>query len=237
MRAGMYVGNNHEGEHVNDNKKFKTAMLPLIVGASTVLALIILLAAFSSYDALVKDSDGSFYRAHALFIAGDALICVRDGTTYASRKDALAGKEDDKGLAFFSMKKIDFIEIIRDQEAGGFLPGWQPTLQDYVGDYVINAAGNHGYLSLRAGKGYLYGTVRFPEWGRGVTEYLKNVRIAGGKIYFTRSAVTRNELNRLGMRYSFIQEYSGEYYRSGNAIRGFYTVNGARKAWEAVKGR
>jgi hypothetical protein len=90
-------------------------------------------------------------------------------------------------------------------------------------------------MSLRAGGGSLYGTIRFPDWGRGATEYLRNVRIVGGKIYFTRSATTAKEIRRLGTTSYFTQEYSGEYFRSGNFIRGYYTVQGARKSWEAFK--
>jgi len=222
---------------MNDNKKKKDLLAPLAGGALLFLALIVLLIAFSSYHALIRDSDGNFYRAGALFIAGDALVCVRDTSPYATRQEALDGREGSMGLSFFSMKRIDFIEMIQDQEEAALPPGWRPTLQDYVGDYTVNAAGNRGYLSLRAGKGAIYGAIRFPEWGKGATEYLKNVRIADGKIYFIRSAVTSYERYRLGVRYNFVQVYTGEYRRSGNLIRGFYTVDGARKPWSAVKTR
>jgi hypothetical protein len=222
---------------MNDSKKTKKILAPLAGGALLLLALIVLLMAFSSYHALIRDSDGNFFRARALFIAGDALVCVRDTPLYTTRQEALGGKQGNPVPSFLSMKKIDFIEMVQDQEEAALPPGWRPTLQDYVGDYVVNAAGNRGHLSLRAGKGAIYGSIRFPEWGKGATEYLKNVRIADGMICFTRSAVTPHERSRLGVRYNFVQVYSGEYRRSGNLIRGFYSVNGERKQWSAVKTR
>lgn len=220
-----------------DKKRIMAIAIPLAAGILVAVSILFFMAAFARYDALVKDTSGNFYRARALFIAGNVFICSRDASSYATKQDALKGKDTGMSLSFVSMKQIEFIEIRSKEETGPALGAWQPSLKDYVGDYTVNAAGNHGYLSLRANGGYLYGTIRFPNWGRGATEYLKNVGIANGKLYFIRSVTTQQELRRIGANAYFSQQYSGEYLRSGNLIRGFYIVNKERRQWEAYKNR
>jgi hypothetical protein len=221
-----------------DKKRIIAIAVPLAAGIIITVTIAFLMAIFAPYDALVKETSGSFYRARALFIAGNVLISSRDTSAYPTKREALQSKETGRSLSLRSMKGVEYIEFFgTKEEPGEALGAWQPTLKDYVGDYTVNAAGNHGYLSLRAGGGYVYGTIRFPNWGRGATEYLKNVGIANGKLYFTRSVTTQQELRRLGANAFFTQQYSGEYLRSGNLIRGFYIVNRERKPWEATKNR
>lgn len=220
-----------------DKKRIKAMAIPLAIGIALSLAVLIIMILSAGYDVLVKDASG-YYRARSLFIAGNVFFCSRDEASYPTKKQAVDSLAAGTDLSFISMKQVEFIEIVwRGDETGPALGEWQATLKDYIGDYQMNAAGNRGFLSLRASGSYVYGTVRFPDWGRGATEYLKNVRIAGGKIYFTRSATTAQELRRIGGNASFVQQYSGEYLQSGRMIRGFYTVYGARKTWEAVKTR
>lgn len=220
-----------------DKKRIKAMAIPLAIGIALSLAVLIIMTLSAGYDVLVKDASG-YYRARSLFIAGNVFFCSRDEASYPTKKQAIDSLAAGTDLSFISMKQVEFIEIVwRGDETGPALGEWQATLKDYIGDYQMNAAGNRGFLSLRASGSYVYGTVRFPDWGRGATEYLKNVRIAGGKIYFTRSATTAQELRRIGGNAYFVQQYSGEYLQSGRMIRGFYTVYGARKTWEAVKTR
>jgi len=42
---------------------------------------------------------------------------------------------------------------------------------------------------------------------------------------------------RTGSTLYFIQNYSGRYGRNGTVIHGFYTIQGARKPWEAHRKR
>jgi hypothetical protein len=222
-----------------DKKHVRAILIPLFIGMFLIIAAVMVMTLSSGYDVVVKDTDGGFYKAHGIFIAGNVFVCSRDSLTFTTRNDAFQSREENRDFAIISMKKIQFIEVIsRPDDTGPALGTWQPSLNDYIGDYTVNAAGNHGYLSLRAtAGGYLYGSIRFPEWGRGATEYLKYVRLVNGKIYFTRSVTTPQELQRIGGNSYFIQEYSGEYLRSGNLIRGYYTIQGTRKAWEATKNR
>ncbi|HQF10116.1 MAG TPA: hypothetical protein PLM53_17300 [Spirochaetota bacterium] len=223
---------------ISDKKHIKIVVISLAAGILATVVMLFLLAAFARYDALVKDTSGNFFRARSLFIAGNLFICSRDASNCPTKQGALQAKDTGRSLSFVSMKQVEYIEITggKDEE-GPALGAWQPSLKDYVGDYTVNAAGNHGYLSLRASGGYLYGTIRFPDWGRGATEYLKNVRIYNGKLYFTRSVSTQQELRRVGANAYFTQQYSGEYLRGGNLIRGYYIVNKERKQWEAYRNR
>jgi hypothetical protein len=223
---------------MGEKKQNRIIIICLAMGIILPVAVIILITALSKYDVLVKETSGSFYRARGLFVAGNLGICVRTTASFATKKQALDSGEPATNLSFISMNQVEAIEVLigRD-EKGQVLPGWQPTLKDYIGNYTINAAGNHGYMALRASGGYIYGTIRFPEWGKGATEYLKNVKIVSGKIYFTRSATTQQEIRRLGASSYFVQYYSGEYFRSGNYIRGYYMVKEEKKSWEAAKNR
>lgn len=219
-----------------DEKKRRISILT--AGISMLVIALVLLAAFSRHNVLIRDDAGSYFRARTFFIAGGLILCSRDRSGHAARAEALRSDRSDAGLTLISLKHVQLIELTdAHADDGTGLSEWKPGLRDYIGDFQLNAAGNRGYLSIRASGGTVYGTVRFPDWGRGATEYLKSMAIVNGRISFIRSATTRQELSRLGASSSFIQVYSGEYLRSGSLIRGFYTVQGQRKAWEAVRTR
>jgi hypothetical protein len=224
----------NESSQVKKRRAF-TILLPLLGGIALTVLMILIMTVSARQNVLVKDAEGNFYRARSLIVAGPVVLCSRDPSCYQTRKAALDSASEERKLSAVSMKNIAFIEIISAPDEGDGLGVWQPGLKDFIGDYVVNAAGNHGYLSLRASGGAVYGTIRFPDWGRGATEYLKGVRIAGGKIFFTRSVTTAQELKRVGANAYFTQQYSGEYYQSGKLIKGYYAVQGARKQWEAQK--
>lgn len=224
-----------ENTSTPDAKRIRALGITLAIGIALTLAVLIVLMVFAGYDVIVKDSSG-YYRARSLFIAGNLFFCSRDEASYRTRKEALESEAAGTDLSFISMKQVQYIEFMwKEGETGPALGEWHATLKDYIGDYQMNAAGNRGFLSLRASGSYVYGTVRFPDWGRGATERLKNVRIVGGKIYFTRSVTTPAELRKVGGNAYFVQHYTGEYFQSGRMIKGFYTVYGARKQWEAAK--
>jgi len=218
-----------------DNERIKRMAVPAAIGIVFTLLVLVIMTVSAGYDVLVKEKSG-FYRARSLFIAGNAIICFRDPEFHATKREALDTTEENWSLYVSSMKDVQAIEFYQaDDDSDPALGEWKATLRDYVGDYQINAAGNRGFLSLRAGGGRVYGTVRFTDWGRGATEYLKSLQIGGGKIYFIRSVTTAQELKRVGGNAYFVQRYSGEYIKSGRMIKGFYTVYGSRKEWEAIK--
>ncbi|MBN2077420.1 MAG: hypothetical protein JW838_00545 [Spirochaetes bacterium] len=219
-----------------DKKTSIVALSAFVAAVALAIIIMIIMAAAARYSFLIHDTAGKYYRGRALVVVGGVLVCRREPTAHPSRAAAMRAAEEPRSFTFMNMRGIRHIEIIPDREEEP-PEGWQPALRDYLGDYTINAAGNDGRLSLRAGKEGVYGTIRFPGWGKGATEYLKNVRIANGAIYFVRSVTTRQEQARLGASRTFVQVYRGAYYRSGTRISGHYTVDGMRKQWDAVKTR
>ncbi|MCP4138089.1 MAG: hypothetical protein GY754_44410 [bacterium] len=203
-------------------------LMPLILGMC------------SSYKALIKNTDKKYYKAKAVYIIGDTLLCLKDSEIYTSRKRALKGEDKSFSPAIVSMKDVVFIELIHDPEekpepeekprAAGSVSG------RYLGKYRINAENNHGFLYLKRSKsGRAYGSIVFPKWARGVFEKLKNVKVENGRIRFTRSATSRQEMERLGINKPFTQKYSGVYKQGGYRIDGTYSIPTGNRNWAAVK--
>src|SRR5208337_4381206 len=149
-----------------ENRLTRAVIIALLAGILLTMGSFVFMAASSKYEILIKETNGNYYRAQALIVAGDALICRRDPSDFPTKKEAIESKEAGRRLFFIPMKRIEAIQIMGGQdEFGPGLQAWQPALKDFVGDYAVNAAGNRGFMSLRAGGGALYGTIRFPEWG------------------------------------------------------------------------
>lgn len=222
-------------EALENRRRVFTILIPILGGLALAIVIVLVMTVSSRQKVLVKDMAGNYYRARSVIIVGPVVVYSRDPAGYPNRKAAIESASEERKLSVVSLKSIAFIEIMAAPDEGEGLAAWKPGLKDFIGDYVVNAAGNHGYLSLRASGGSVYGTIRFPGWGRGATEYLKGVRISGGTIYFIRSVTTPQEMKRLGASAYFTQQYTGEYFQSGRLIKGYYTVYGQRKQWEARK--
>jgi hypothetical protein len=219
---------------MEDKKTLKRFIKPALAITAAVLLLTALFAAFlPDYSVLVTGSDSRFYRGKKILLFGNTLICIRDSESHRTRRDALGVLDPDYTLALIPVNEVKRIEIVwespaEDQDLSG-IPG------KYIGGYRIVASGHKGVLNLFVSKGKLYGSVKFPEWGNGVWEYLKYIRISNKRITFTRSITTAKELKRTGAGSYFIQRYSGSYTRNGKVIKGIYTVRGTRNQWEAVR--
>jgi hypothetical protein len=219
---------------MNEKKSIKRFIKPALAVTGSVLILIALLTAFvPEYSVLIMDSHSKFYRGKKIFLMGNTLICIRDRGSYKTRREALEVLDPDYRLALIPVHKVKRIEIIPespddDQDISG-IPG------KFIGGYRIVASGHKGILNLFVSKGKLYGSVKFPEWGKGVWEYLKYIRISNNRITFTRSITTAKELRRIGAQSYFIQRYSGTYSQNGKVIKGIYTVRSTRNQWEAVR--
>lgn len=212
--------------------KNKIIRIVLIVIIIILLITPVVMVASSSYHVLILDNHSQFFKAKALCIIGNSLICFKDSGLYQSRKLALKNKETRFSLALLYVPDQHFIEIIpnpEDIDESGEIHG------KYLGIYQINVIGHPGYLYLSSKDGRLYGTIRFPKWAKGTYEPLKNVHFSKGKINFTRSVTDINELRRVGANTYFVQQYSGEYSENGKFIKGFYIKEGARLLWEAVR--
>lgn len=210
----------------------------IIFGILLISAILIILPLFiimlTSYTVIVEERDGRFYKGKNLFICGNTLILRRDPGSAAKKADAVKSDPSSYSLSFRSMNEIRNIEIIprveeEEEQQGTVDP-------KYLGRYNVIVQGHPGILFLREKDGKLYGTMRFPEWGKGAVEYLRGVRINNGKIQFTRSANSDKEIRRLGANYFFTQRFYGTYSASGRKIEGHFINNRKEKhIWEGSR--
>jgi hypothetical protein len=212
----------------------KAALILLSASLIFLIAVPIVKVMTSSYSVIIKDKDLNFFRGGNLFICGNTIIVKRDSETV---KNKTSLPEPDAGRFYYtilSMKNIISIEIFQEEEI--IEADISPVPPQYLGRYKIRLQGHEGILVIGASKDRLYGSVRFPGWGKGAVEYLKGVRISSGGVRFTRSASTAEEIRRLGANYLFKHNFSGRYNSSGKVIKGIMINNrGERFEWEAEK--
>ncbi|PKL37778.1 MAG: hypothetical protein CVV44_15690 [Spirochaetae bacterium HGW-Spirochaetae-1] len=217
-------------------EKLKKILQSRIFQAAIIILVLFIIAVIctitQSRTCLVKNSESQYYRARSLFIMGNTLVCRKGTSEYNKREEALSG-ETGFTLTLVNLKDIALIEFMPDEEQAEEA-GPVPTR--FLGSYNIIVAAHQGFLYLWSKDGRAYGSIRFPHWGRGVAEPLKGVYISSsGNIRFTRSVTTRAEQSRVGSSTYFTQGYYGKYYKNGNFIKGFYTREGHRGLWEAVR--
>jgi len=210
----------------------------LIYCISLTAAILIIFPLFltllSPYTAIVEDIEGNYYRAKNIFICGNFMLSRRDPESSAKKSEALKAEPALYSLSFRPMFEIRNIEIIpgpdEDSESDGVV---DPR---YLGRYNVLVQGHRGVLYLREKDGRLYGTVRFPGWGKGAVEYIRSVRIGNGRIQFIRSANSAKEIKRLGANYYFTQRFYGSYSKSGKKIEGYFINDRKEKhLWEGSR--
>lgn len=219
-----------------EDKSKKNIKKAILFAAAILLLLIagvfpVFMSLTSSYTVIVEDRDKNFYKGKNLFICGNTMILRRDPAAALKKADAVKSEPSSYRLSFRSMNEIRNIEIIPDPDDE---EGIQGTVDPkYLGRYNVLVQGHPGVLFLREKDGKIYGTVRFPRWGNGAVEYLKGVQIADGKIRFTRSANSQQEIRRLGANYFFTQRFYGTYSASGRKIEGhFFNDRKEKHIWE-----
>lgn len=217
-------------------RKRRIAPFIAIIALAAIAVPPVILSITAPRKALVREIGGGHFVARPFIIAGDHLLCLRSPESFATRKAAIESSDEGFRPALVSLAAVAFIEIIPEapptpETEGGPVPG------SHLGTYRINASGNPGYLFLGAKDGYVYGSLRFPEWGKGMAEPLKGVYIRGNTIRFTRSITTPAERERTGSPSYFTQIYTGEYRDGGRVIQGRYMVGGSPRMWDAKKTR
>ena len=205
---------------------------PLIIAVGTLVVVLALLLVSHSYSTLVLDRSSRYFRARTLFLFRNSMVCVKNDTYHDTRAKALGADDERTGLAIVSLDEIPLIEILPDEEEkrdDGDLP-----IRHY-GRYRINASGHNGYLYLSRKGNTVYGTIRFPEWGYGSYEKLKDIRVGANTISFTRSVTTVQEMRKTGAPAYFTQKYQGTYTIGGKVIKGQYKTSQGKFLWEAVR--
>lgn len=222
----------------DNGRKDNRRVAPRIALAAfaALVALPIVLTLISPRKALVRETGGAFFVARPFVVVGDRLLCLRSGESFSARNAALDSPDGGFGPALVPLGDVALIEIIPETPSAPET-AVGPVPLTHLGAYRINASGNPGYLFVGVRNGVLYGTVRFPEWGKGAVEPLKGLYIRGNVIGFMRSITTPAERERTGAPAYFTQVYIGEYRDGGRTIQGRYMVGGSPRMWDARKTR
>ncbi|HOP62380.1 MAG TPA: hypothetical protein PK358_09615 [Spirochaetota bacterium] len=218
-------------------KKRKSKIAFIILPVTVIIifsALPALLTLFSAGDFIITDKNSHYARAKKLFICGSRIICLKGEEESRSKLELSDPEETSYSLSLIPLGEIRLIEILPDDSNSDDTAG--TVNRRYLGTYKIRLQGYTGILRLRQNKDRITGTVRFPDWANGKTEYLKYIRIRGKKIYFTRSANSDREIRRLGANSYFTQKFSGTYSSSGRYIKGFLINHRKeRHQWDAER--
>jgi hypothetical protein len=202
-----------------------------------VLALPFIVSLTASYSVLITTAGSKYFMAKYMLVSGNYLFCLKDTNEYNKRKDALSALANINHkfiFAYILMSDVSYMEIVPGREETGITGSGAVEIK-YFGQYKIDVSGYVGFLFLGMKNGKVYGSLRFPEWGNGAFEPIKNPWISKGKIGFIRSVETREEARRVGSPGYFTQEFHGEYKDGGNVIQGFYLNRGANMMWRAFK--
>ena len=183
---------------------------------------------------IITERDGKMYRAKKFFACGVTIVFMKSADGESDKIRTLETVNSDYKLCIISIKDLKNIEIIGEETIIEEII--EKVEARFLGKYRIQVQGHTGSLRLWIKDNRVSGTVQFPQWGKGATEYLKGVKISNGGISFTRSASSIKEINRLGANSYFTQKFSGRYSNSGKKINGFFINDRQEKhQWEADK--
>lgn len=221
-------------EKSNKNRLARNIAIPSL--SIILLLLLPVVHVMTSYHSvIIQTVDTAYYRGKYLFILGDRIMVMKGVAQHRNRQAAMGSNETEYSHSIIAMKDVTSIEILPqtpDNDAG--TPGGVPG--NYLGTYKVIVSGHPGYLYIYQQKGALYGSVKFPQWGKGAYESLRGLWIGSGQIRFTRSAKTADEVRRLGANAPFTQRYVGNYNASGNEIKGYYlNDSGDKNIWQATR--
>ncbi len=214
--------------------KKKLKIIGITIAATLLVLFIctIILTLTAPYRAVIKKTEGNYYNARHVVLAGSSVICRQSRTIHKSRKSAFSAGEEKYSLSVIPIAEIISIEFIIEEEDE---PVAVNIPSKYLGTYTVNVSGHKGYLYLAVKNGRLHGGFRFPRWAKGVYEPLKRLRIHNGKISFIRSVTSAKELRRVGANTYFTQHFYGKFKNEGKLIEGSYMHRGVKNPWQAFK--
>lgn len=108
-------------------------------------------------------------------------------------------------------------------------------VENHTGLFEVTMSGYRGEIFIGVADGVFYGTIKFFNWGNGVPQPLKDLRVNEEKVYFVRSITTREEIDKYGGTATFRQEFYGIFSKDKKLIGGYYRYAGTQDNWEAVK--
>lgn len=221
----------NKGPHMN-----KKTIISLIFNATGIILIIILLMVLliSKKNIIITDNHNSKYQCKRLVVIGKSAISFNTSQNAADIDNNFIEKKF--FIKIFRLNDLHSItfpeEELTDELTNIQNDGATPV---YRGIYNIKANGHLGILYIYEKDNRLRGTLRFPQWANGVTEYLKGVSIKGNSIKFKRSAKSIEELQRIGTNSYYEQDYTGFFSNNGRTIKGSYFSNGVKNVWEGTK--
>ncbi len=219
----------------NSPKKFRIAVIILSIIIVALILIPVIRTASAPHRGLLHDTEGNYTMIKNMHLCGETLLCRKSLFSSQQRDAAMSDETGKFSFTIISTRDIKSIEFIPAAEEPGE-DSDETTDTARLGRFKINVQGHEGTLVLYEKDEKIYGTVKFPGWANGATEYLKGIKITGDKISFTRSATTVKEMNRIGANNLFTQKFSGTYSKSGKRIHGYFVNNRREKyQWEAVK--
>jgi len=211
--------------------------IPALAAMLLLISMPVILTLLNSGKYIITYRDDRVVRGKNLFICGGSVICMKGTVEETDKSNLPAPEESSYSLSILSLNELRLIEI-EQPEVEADIIGEGPVDIKYLGSYKIQLQGYIGKLRLYKNKDKISGTVRFPDWANGKTEYLKNIRISGDRISFTRSANTDAEVRRLGASSYFTQRFTGRYTHGGRYIKGYLTNHRKeRHQWDAERER
>jgi len=226
----------------NEKKKEKKKLFytqTIIISFLAILLLIgLILIPVSSFirgqEGIIRIREKGYVKFNSFMSIGSVILADKSKTFYQQKKKALNHSVDDYSLSLISLNNVTDVHFIKKKKNENLAKeGAIPTI--YLGIYKINAEGNIGYIYIKQKNGYIYGSIRFPNYAKGVYEKMKYLKINNRYISFIRSAQTSAEVRYIGASKKFIQKYSGVYTRNGRIISGTYKIPGSIRNWKAYK--
>jgi hypothetical protein len=218
-----------------------TASLAVIVACSAAAGMIlsfiviVLASMIFSTTALITERGGMMYKVRICALFGDcAVITARSDPSKTA--EALAGVELSPDLMLYFTDEIVRIEFEQPASAAVTDKKDEPGVSlAVIGAYNVTLAGFKGTLSIWTKDGYVGGYIQFPQWAKGVKEPLKNLRVTGDRITFTRSVENAEEQKRVGSPTFYVQNFEGSILNGGRRLKGRFTNHGVKESWDAER--
>lgn len=145
----------------------------------------------------------------------------------------------EKRFDLASISRIDFLDepIENDTEEDENIRELTADEKKFLGRYVANISGHKATMYVYATKkGYIGISLKFHTWGRGVSEYMRQVRVNGDTISFRRSC-KGVECARIGSPSPIRQFYEGTISDDLIKIEGRYEGGQNASRWSAIRNR
>ena len=89
---------------------------------------------------------------------------------------------------------------------------------NHTGTFDVKMGAYKGEIFIGVADGAFYGTILFYNWGNGVPQPLKNLKVNEDRIYFIRSLTTKEEIDKYGGTAAFTQDFYGIFSKDRKII-------------------